>query len=169
MAPFEALYGRPCRSLLCWAKVGDRSVLGPDIIEQTTEKVKLIRARMKTTQDLQKSYVNKRRQDLEFVMGDHAFLRVMPTRGIRRLGVSSKLSPCYVGSFEVLERIRPLANHLALPPQFAQVHDVFHVSMLRRCVADPGQFIDYQPLEVREDASYTKISMCVVDQKEKVL
>ena len=116
MALFEALYGRPCRSSLCWAKVGDRLVLGLNIVKQTTEKVKLIRAPMKIAQDSQKRHADKPRWDLEVIIGDHVFLRVMPMKGIRRFGASGKLSPCYVGPFEVLERIGPLGYCLALSP-----------------------------------------------------
>jgi len=119
MAPFEALYGRPCRSPLCWSEVGDRALLGPELVEQTSVKIELIRARMKAAQDRQKSYANPRRRDLEFAEGDHVFLRVMPMRGVRRFGISGKLSPRYVGPFEVLARVGPLAYRLALPPQLA--------------------------------------------------
>ena len=80
MAPFEALYGRPCRSPLCWAEVGDSSMLGPDIVIETTDKMKLIKVRMKTAQDRQKSYTDRRRQ--EFLVGDHVFLWVIPMKGI---------------------------------------------------------------------------------------
>ncbi|XP_052176691.1 uncharacterized protein LOC127790995 [Diospyros lotus] len=93
----------------------------------------------------------------------------MPMRGVRRFGVSGKLSPRYVGSFEILERVGSLAYRLALPPQLAQVHDVFHVSMLRKYVEDPGYVIDYHSLVVQEDASYIELPASIVDRKEKVL
>ncbi|XP_052189880.1 uncharacterized protein LOC127799697 [Diospyros lotus] len=169
MAPFEALYGRPCRSPLCWTETGERALLGPELVEQTTEKIQLIRARMKAAQDRQKSYADRRRRDLEFDVGDHVFLRVMPMRGVRRFGVSGKLSPRYVGPFEILERVGSLAYRLALPPQLAHVHDVFHVSMLRKYVADPGHVIDYHPLVVQEDSSYIELPTNIVDRKEKAL
>lgn len=169
MAPFEALYGSPCRSPLCSAVVGDSSMLGPNIVAKTTDKIKLIKAWMKTAQDLQKSYVDRRRRDLEFWVGDHVFLHIMLMKGIRRFGVSSKLSPRYMGSFEILERVWSLAYRLALPPQLSLVHDIFHVSMLRKCIAHPRQVIDYHPLQVKENASYIESSICIVDKKEKVL
>lgn len=91
MAPYEALYGRPCRSPLCWEEMGDKAILGPEIVEQTTEKIRTIRAKMKVAQGRQKSYADCRRRALEFSIGDHVFLKVMPVRGIRRFGVSGSL------------------------------------------------------------------------------
>ena len=93
----------------------------------------------------------------------------MTMKGVCHFRVIGKLSPHYVGPFKVLEQIRPLVYCLTLPPQLAHVHDVFHVSMLHKCVADPRQVIDYQPLEVRENASYIKMPSCIMDQKDKVL
>ncbi|XP_052171656.1 uncharacterized protein LOC127787636 [Diospyros lotus] len=93
----------------------------------------------------------------------------MPMRGVRLFGVSGKLSHHFVGPFEILERVGPLAYQLALPPQLAHVHDVFHVSMLHKYVTNPRHVIDYYPFVVQEDVSYTKLSASIVDQNEKVL
>ncbi|XP_052197352.1 uncharacterized protein LOC127804520 [Diospyros lotus] len=93
----------------------------------------------------------------------------MPVQGIRRFGVSGKLGPRYVGPFEILERVGALAYRLALPPQLASVHNVFHVSMLRKHVPDPQHVIDFQPLELREDLAYEEFPSCILDCKEKVL
>ncbi|XP_052174731.1 uncharacterized protein LOC127789782 [Diospyros lotus] len=169
MPPYEALYGRPCRSPICWEEIGDRALLGPEIVEQTSEKIRIIRARMKVAQDRQKSYADKRRRDLEFSTGDHVWLRVMPIKGVRRFGVSGKLSPRYIGPFEILERVGPLAYRLALPPQLAGVHNVFHVSMLRKYVSDPQHIIDYQTIEVKEDVTYEEKPVSILERKEKVL
>ena len=103
-------------------------------MEQTTDKIRVIKARMKTAQDRQKSYADKRRRDLEFEVGNHVWLRVMPIKGVRRFGITGKLSPRYIGPFEILRRIGTLAYELALPPQLSHVHNVFHVSMLRKYV-----------------------------------
>ena len=81
MPPFEALYGRPCRTPICWAEVGERKLLGPDLVDETSEKVKLIRQRMKAAQDHQKSYADVRRWELDFQVGDHVFLRVQSMKG----------------------------------------------------------------------------------------
>ena len=98
MTPYEALYGRPCRSPLCWTEVGESSITGPDLIRDTSEKVNLIRQRLLTAQ----SYAKVRSRPLEFEVGDHVFLRVMPKRGVVRLGKRGKLTPRFIGPFEVL-------------------------------------------------------------------
>ncbi|XP_052193962.1 uncharacterized protein LOC127802284 [Diospyros lotus] len=147
----------------------DKAILGPEIVEQTTEKIRTIRARMKAAQDRKKSYADCRRRALEFSIGDHVFLKVMPVRGIQRFGVSGKLGSCYVSPFEILERVGALAYWLALPPQLASVHNVFHVSMLRKYVPDPQHVIDFQPLELREILTYEEFPSCILDRKEKVL
>ena len=117
-------------------------MLGPEMIQQTVEKVKLIRKRMQAAQNRQKSYADVRRRELEFQVGDHVFLKVSPTKGVRRFGIKGKLSPRYVGPFEILERIGVVAYRLALPPSLDKVHNVFHVSMLRKCLSDPDQLVE---------------------------
>ena len=130
MAPYEALYGRPCRSPLCWTKVGERSITGPDLIRDTSEKVSLIRQHLLTAQSRQKSHADVRCRPLEFEVGHHVFLKVMPKRGIVRFGERGKLSPRFVGPFEILERVGTVVYRLTLPPSMSCVHKVFHVSML---------------------------------------
>ena len=116
MAPYEALYGRPCRSPLCWTEVGESSITGPDLIRDTSEKVSLIRQRLLTAQSRQKSYADVRRLPLEFEVRDHVFFKVMPKRGVVRFGKRGKLSPRFIRPFEVVERIDIVAYLLALPP-----------------------------------------------------
>ncbi|XP_073139055.1 uncharacterized protein [Henckelia pumila] len=134
MAPYKALYGRRCRSPVHWDEVGERVLLGPKIVQQTEDIVAQIRERMRTAKCHQKNYADRRRRDLEFAMGDHVFLKVSPMKGVMRFGRRGKLNPRYIGPFEILERIGTLAYRLALPPSLAKVHNVFHVSMLRRPV-----------------------------------
>ena len=93
----------------------------------------------------------------------------MPIKGVRRFGVTRKFSPRYIGPFEILRRIGILAYELTLPPQLSHVHNVFHVSMLRKYVPDPQHVIDFQTLEVKEDASYEEISTSILKRKEKIL
>ncbi|XP_057508836.1 uncharacterized protein LOC130791628 [Actinidia eriantha] len=169
MAPFEALYGRKCRSPICWTEVGDGRLLGPQIVQETTEKIALIQQRIRTAQSRQKSYADKRRKDLEFSQGDHVFLKVSPSRGIIRFGMKGKLNPRYIGPFEILEKIGPVAYHLALPLEMANVHNVFHVSMLKKYVFDPSHVIEHQPLEIREDLSYVEQPIQILDQRDQVL
>ena len=169
MAPYEALYGRKCRSPVCWTEVGERQILGPEIVQLTTDKIKVIQQRLRTAQSRQKSYADIRRRELEFEEGDHVFLKVSPSKGVHRFGKRGKLKPRYIGPFEVLQRIGPVAYRIALPPELSQVHDVFHVSMLRKYVHDPTHVIDHYPLEVSEDLSYAERPIEIVDRRDQVL
>ena len=141
MAPYEALYGRRCRTPVCWNEVGERKLVGPEIVQLTTDKIDLIRSRLKVAQDRQKSYADLKRKDIEFEVGDKVFLKISPWKGIVRFGKRGKLSPRFIGPYEVIERIGPVAYRLALPPELSQVHDVFHVSMLRRYMSDPSHIL----------------------------
>ena len=130
MAPYEALYGRPCRSPLCWTEVGESSITGPDLIRDTSEKVNLIRHRLLKAQSRQKSYANVRRRPLEFEVGDHVFLKAIPKRGVVRFDKRGKLSPRFIWASRDTRDDRQCAYRLALPPSMSGVHEVFHVSML---------------------------------------
>ena len=130
MEPYEALYGRSCRSPVCWTKVGKRSTTGPELISDTSEKVDLIRKRLLTAQSRHNSYADTRRRPLEFEVGDHVFLKLMPKKGVIRFGKRGKLSPRYIGPFEVLEMVGIVSYRLAVPLSLSSAHDVFHASML---------------------------------------
>ncbi|RVW89350.1 Transposon Ty3-G Gag-Pol polyprotein [Vitis vinifera] len=134
MTPFEGLYGRKCRSLVCLDDVGEMKLLGLELVQLTVEKVALIKERLKATQSRQKSYIDNRRQDLEFEVGDHVFLKVSPMKSVMRFGREEKLSPRFVGPFEILERVGTLAYKVALPPSLSKIHNVFHISTLRKYV-----------------------------------
>ena len=142
MAPYEALYGRPCRSPICWTEVGESSITGPDLIRDISEKVSLIRQCLLTTQSRQKSYADVRRRPLEFEVRDHVFLKVMPKRGGVMFGKRGKLSLRFIGPFEILERVGTVAYRLALSPNMSGVHEVFHFSMLRRYTPDLAHVVD---------------------------
>ena len=165
----EALYGRLCRSPSCWVEAGERGLLGPEIVQESSEKIKIIRERLLVAQSRQKSYADRRRRPLEFAEGDLVFLKVSPKKGIIRFGKKGKLDPRYVGPFEVVQRIGEVAYRLALPPQLSLVHDVFHVSMLRKYHPDPGHVIQWQEVEVVEDATYEERPIQILDWKEQVL
>ncbi|GKB07953.1 putative reverse transcriptase domain-containing protein [Tanacetum coccineum] len=108
-APFEALYGRKCRSPVLWAEIGESSLIGPELVQETTDKVVLIKEKLKAAKDRQKSYVDNRRKPLEFEVGDRVMLKVSPWKGVIRFGKKGKLAPRYVGPFEILERISLVA------------------------------------------------------------
>jgi hypothetical protein len=169
MAPYEALYGRKCRSPLYWDEVGERQLMGPELIQDTTEKISLIRQRLTEAQNRQKSYADHRRRDLEFAVGDKVFLKVTPMKGVTRFGKKGKLNPRYIGPYEILERVGSLAYRLALPPHLSGVHNVFHVSTLRKYVTDPSHVIEVESISVREDLSYEEVPVRIVDKKENEL
>ncbi|GJU10658.1 DNA/RNA polymerases superfamily protein [Tanacetum coccineum] len=114
-APFELLYGRKCRAPICWDEVGERLIEGPELIEITNEKVAVAKEKLKEARSRQKSYADKHRRDLEFQVGDRVFLKVSPFRGVKRFGIKGKLSPRFIGPFEILERIGEVSYRLALP------------------------------------------------------
>ncbi|KAL0551642.1 hypothetical protein IC582_010731 [Cucumis melo] len=169
MAPFEALYGKCCRSPVCWGEVGEQRLMGPELVQSTNEAIQNIKSRMHTAQSRQKSYADVRRKDLEFEIGDKVFLKVAPMKGVLRFERRGKLSPRFVGPFEILERIGPVAYRLALPPSLLTVHDVFHVSMLRKYVPDPSHVVDFEPLEIDENLSYTEQPVEILAREVKTL
>ena len=109
MAPFEALYGRRCRTPLSWSQTGECKIFGPDLVTEAENKVKVIQANLKAAQSRQKSYAYKRRKPLQFEVGDHVYLRVFPTKGVQRFGLKGKLAPRYIGPFEIFEICGPVA------------------------------------------------------------
>ncbi|GJY36996.1 putative reverse transcriptase domain-containing protein [Tanacetum coccineum] len=140
-APFEALYGRKCRSPVCWAEVGDVQLTGPEIIHETTEKIVQIRQRLQAARDRQRSYANVRRKPLEFQVGDRVMLKVSPRKGIIRFGKRGKLNPWYIRPFKILKRIGLVAYKLELPEELSNVHNT-HVSNLKKCLSDESLVID---------------------------
>ena len=124
---------------------------------------------MLATQSRQKSYADLKRKSVEFQVGDHVILRVSPMRGVKRFGVKGKLSPRFIGPFEVLDRIVEVAYRLAMPPSLSAIHNVFHVSMLRKYVSNPSHVRSYENLELDEDLSYEEKPVQILDRKEKVL
>ena len=169
MTPYEALYGRPCRSPICWTEVEESSITDPDLIRDTSEKVSLIRQLLLTTQSWQKSYADVRRRPLEFKVGDHVFLKVMPKRGVVRFGKRGKLSPRFIGPFEILERVSIVAYRLALPPSMSGFHEVFHVFILWRHTLDPAHVVDWGEIEVDTDGTFEEGLVCIMDSRDQVL
>ena len=169
MAPFEALYGRKCRSPIHWQEVGQKQLQTTDFIQKTSEDLKVIKQRLNEAFSRQKSYADKRRRPLEFQVGDSVFLKIAPMKGIMRFGKKGKLSPRYTGPFEILERIGKVAYRLALPPTLASVHNVFHVSMLKKYVSDPSHILSQEPVEIETNLTYEEKPIRILDREEKVL
>ncbi|KAM6571632.1 hypothetical protein CsatA_015712 [Cannabis sativa] len=143
----------------------------PDAVQHTNEAIQKIRARMITAQSRQKSYADLKRRDIEFEVGDHVFLRVTPRKGlsVKRFGKRGKLSPRYVGPFQILDRVGSVAYRIALPPSLSGVHNVFHVSQLRKYVSDPSHVLSYETLGLQEDLSYNERPVKILDQKDRIL
>jgi hypothetical protein len=133
MSPFEALYGRSCRTPLNWSDSGERRYFGLDIVIEAEEKVKMIQERLETTQLRQKHYVDQRRQQIEYKVGDHVYLKVSPFKGTKRFEEKGKLAPRCVGPFRIVARCGAVAYQLELPQSLSSLHDVFHVSQLKKC------------------------------------
>ena len=169
MAPFEALYGRKCRTPVCWTEVGERQLLGPEMIQDTTEKIKTVHEHLKVAQSRQKSYADNRRRELEFEVGDQVFLKVSPWKGVLRFGRRGKLNPRYIGPYAIVERVGAAAYRLELPPEMSKLHNVFHVSMLRKYIADPSHVLVQQPIELEDDLSYVEEPVQILDRREQVL
>jgi hypothetical protein len=156
MAPFEALYGRRCRTPLSWSETGERKIFGQDLVTEAEDKIKIIQANLKAAQSRQKSYTNQRRKPLQFQVGDYIYLRVSPTKGIQRFGIKGKLAPRYVGPFEITEACGPVAYRIHLPSQLAAIHDVFHISQLKRCIKIPTEILEPQAIKIEPDLSYSE-------------
>ena len=169
MAPFEALYGKPCRTPLCWSEVGERVLVGPEIVEETTQNVQVIKANLKTAQDRQKSLADRHATDRVYNVDDWVFLKLSPWKGVVRFGKKGKLSPRYIGPYRITERVGAVAYRLELPSELSRVHNVFHVSMLRHYVSDPSHVIPHQPLEINSDLTYDEEPVTILDWKDKEL
>ena len=165
MTPYEALYGRKCRSPVCWFAVGEKRLMGLELIQITSEKIEVIRKKLRTAQSRQKSYADRRRCDLEFSVGVCVFLKVSPTKGVFRFGKKDKLSPRFIGPYEILERVGAVAYRLALPPNLSAIHLVFHVSMLRKYMSDPSHVLEVHPIELRDDMIYEVQPEAIVDRQ----
>ena len=169
MAPYEALYGRKCRTPLCWTELSEKKVIGPDLIRETEEKVKMIRERLKVATDRQKSYADMKRKDIRYEIGEKVFLKVSPWKKEMRFGKKGKLSPRFIGPYEVIEKVGPMAYRLALPPELEMIHSVFHVSKLRRYRSDLSHVVSMETIELRSDLTYEEEPVEILARKVKEL
>ncbi|GJY12422.1 putative reverse transcriptase domain-containing protein [Tanacetum coccineum] len=168
-APFEALYGRKCRSPVCWAEVGQVQLTGPEIVQETTEKDIQIKQRMKAARDRQKSYVDLKRKPMEFQVGDMVMLKVSPWKGVIRFRKQGKLNPRYVGQFKVLEKVRSVAYKLELPQELSRVHNTFHVSNLKKCYSDEPLAVPLEGLHVDDKLRFVEEPVEIMDREVKRL
>jgi hypothetical protein len=164
MAPFEALYDHHCRTPVNWIEHGERTIFGPDLVIEDEGIVHRIQSNLKAAKARQESYANKRCQPLEFEAGDRVYLHYSPTQGVKRVGIKGKLAPRYIGPFLVLARLGNMAYYLELPPALAGMHNVFHVSQLKKCLRPPVDVVvdDVSPLDA--DLSYPEHLVKILDQ-----
>ncbi|GJW70087.1 putative reverse transcriptase domain-containing protein [Tanacetum coccineum] len=168
-APFKALYGRKCRSPILWAEIGESSLIGPELVQETTDKVVLIKEKIKAVRDRQNRYANNRRNTLEFEVGDHVLLKASPWKGVIRFGKKGKLAPRYVRPFEILERIGPVAYRLRLPEELSGVHDTFHVSNLKKCLADANLHVPLNEIKVDKSLRFVEEPVEIMDHEIRSL
>nr|GEZ68889.1 putative reverse transcriptase domain-containing protein [Tanacetum cinerariifolium] len=167
--PFEALYGQKCRSLVCWTEVGEAQILGPKLIQETTEKIVQIKQRMQAARDRQKSYADLKHKPMEFRVGDKVMFKVSPWKGVVRFGKRGKLNPRYVGPFKVLEKIGKVAYKLKLPKKLSRVHNTFHVSNLKKCHADEPFVVPLDGLHFDEKFYFVEEPLEIIDHEVKRL
>ncbi|GKC52870.1 putative reverse transcriptase domain-containing protein, partial [Tanacetum coccineum] len=168
-APFEALYGRKCRSPVCWAEFGDVQLTGPDIIHETTEKIVQIRQRLQAARDRQRSYANVRRKPLEFQVEDQVMLKVSPRKRVIRFGKRGKLNTRYIGPFKILKRVGPMAYKLELPKELINVHNTFHVFNLKECLSDESLVIPMKELRLDDKLNFVEELVEILDREIKEL
>jgi hypothetical protein len=146
----------------------ERAVFGPDIVVEAEATVRRIQENLKVAKLRQESYANKRRRPLEFEAGDNVYLKISPIKGVKRFGVTGKLSPCYIGPFPILEKCGKVAYKLELPPLLAGVHDIFHVSQLNKCLKPPVDIVLPEVAPLDTDLTYPERPIKILYQKSHV-
>ncbi|GKF17531.1 hypothetical protein Tco_0062449 [Tanacetum coccineum] len=150
--PFEALYGQKCRLSVCWAEVGEVQLTGPEIVQETTEKIIHIKQRIQAARD-----------------SDQVLLKVSPWKGVVRFGKKGKLAPRYVRPFENLERIGPVAYQLRFPQELSGVHDTFHVLNLKKCLADASLHVPLGEVKIDKTLCFVEEHVEIMDREVKKL
>ncbi|WVZ52964.1 hypothetical protein U9M48_003962, partial [Paspalum notatum var. saurae] len=158
MSPFQALYGRQCRTPLMWEEAGERQFFGPAMFMEAAENVAKSR---------QKSYADKRRRELTFDEGEYVYLKVSPLRGTKRFHTRGKLAPRYIGPFRIKQKVGDLAYELELPEHLSGVHPVFHVSQLRKCLRLPEEQISLEAVDLQDNLEYLEYPVQILDRAEK--
>jgi hypothetical protein len=168
MSPFEALYGRKCNTPVSWDNPVDMTVVGPELLREMEDQMTKIKQNLKAAQDKQKIYVDKNKTHREFKVGDHVFLKVKDNRSFLKLGSYVKLAARFCGPFEILERIGLVAYMIALPTSMS-VHNVFHVSLLKKYIPDANHVIDWNVIQVEQESTFQVHPVRILDRKVKQL
>nr|GEY07994.1 retrotransposon protein, putative, Ty3-gypsy subclass [Tanacetum cinerariifolium] len=167
--PFEALYGRKCRSLVCWSEVGDAQLTGPELIRETMKMIAQIKNRLLAARSRQKSYADLRHKPLDFEVGDRVMLKVSQWKGVIRFGKRGKLSPRYIRPFKILSRIGPVAYKLDLRQELYGIHNTFHVSNLKKCLADEELVIPLDKVKIDDKFHFIEEPVEIMDREVKQL
>ena len=144
-------------------------MIGLELVQITSDKIQIVRDKLKTAKDRQKSCMDKHRRDLQFKVGDRVFLKVSPWKDVLKFGRRGKLRPRYIGPYEIIARVGPVAYKLDLPPELSKVHNVFHVSILRKYIPNPSHVLRDQPLELKDNLTYKEQPIQIVDRSEQIL
>jgi hypothetical protein len=168
LSPFEILYGRKCNTPVSWSNPVNRLMIGPYMLKYMELTVKQVQQNLKVAQDRKKSYVDAKRTPREFNVGDHVYIRVKPKKSSLQLGRYTKLAPRYCGPFKILARIGPVAYQLALP-SMVKVHDVFHVSLLKKYIHDPTHVVDWKMIQVEPVGEFPVETDRILDKRELTL
>jgi hypothetical protein len=148
--------------------MGEQKVFEPDILEEAEKQVCMVKENLRVVQSRQKNYANHRRTELSFEVGDFVYLKVSPMRGLCRFKVQGKLAPRFIGPFKILEKRGEVAYQLELPPQLSDVHNVFHVSQMKKCLCVPEEPIPMEDLDAKEDLSYLEHPVRILETSERV-
>nr|GEX53908.1 reverse transcriptase domain-containing protein [Tanacetum cinerariifolium] len=166
---FKELYGRKCRSLIMWAEVGEGQLIGPELVQETAKKISQIKDKLKVVCDRQKNYADKRMKPLDFSVGDYFLLKVSPWKGVVSFGKKGKLAPRFVGPFEIIKKVGPMAYRLDFPEELIGVHDTFHVSNLKKCLADPTLQVPLDEIRVIAKLNFMEEPVGILDREFKKL
>ncbi|GJZ27343.1 hypothetical protein Tco_0571596 [Tanacetum coccineum] len=166
-ALYEALYGRKCRSPVSWSEVGDSQLTSPELIRDTTEKIVQIKNHLLTARSRQKSYVDRRLKPLEFEVGDMVLLKISPWKGIVHFGKRGKLSPRYIGPFKIVARVGPVAYTLELTEELKGIHSTFHVSNLKKCLAEGDVIVSMEEIQLDNKLHMIEEPVKIVDKEVK--
>jgi hypothetical protein len=167
MSPFEGLYGRRCRTPINWSESGERSFFGPDLVKDAEDQVKIIRENLRIAQSHQKTCADHRRRELHFKVGDHVYLKVSPFKGTRHFQVRGKLAPRYEGPFRITKRVGVVAYQLDLPQSLSAIHNVFHISQLKKCLCVPTDAANLETLDLQPGLTYKEHLKAILDHDER--
>jgi hypothetical protein len=163
----DQTYWKKQRSKFAWL-TGEQKVFRPNILEEAEKQVRMVKENLRVAQSKQKSYADHRRRELSFEVGDFVYLKVSPMRGLHHFKVWGKLAPRFIGPFKILEERGEVAYQLELPPQLFDVHDMFHVSRLKKCLRVPEEQIPIEDLDAKEDLSYQEYPLRISETSERV-